>query len=135
VSNTAFSPVLLAAVAIGSAIGGVARYLMTLVAQPRDTAFPVGTLAVNILGCFLIGVFAQYSLSGDRLSPEMRVLLISGFCGGFTTFSTFSFESLELFQAGAWPRAALYCIASVASGLAAVWAGTAAVRMTMGTPA
>lgn len=134
-SSTPVSPALLAAVAFGSAIGGVARYLMTVMAQPRGTTFPVGTLTVNILGCFLIGVFAQYSLSGDRLSPEMRVLLISGFCGGFTTFSTFSFESLELIQAGAWPRAALYTLASVATGLAAVWAGTAAVRATMGTPA
>lgn len=127
-SNAPFSPALLAAVALGSAIGGVARYLMTFLVQPRNVAFPFGTLAVNIVGCFLIGVIAQYSLGQGRLSPEMRVLLISGFCGGFTTFSTFSFEGLELIQAGAWPRAALYALTSVGVGLAAVWAGTATVQ-------
>ncbi|MEO5799049.1 MAG: fluoride efflux transporter CrcB [Gemmatimonadales bacterium] len=126
--NTSFSPALLVAVAVGSAIGGVARYLMTLLVQPRDVAFPLGTLAVNILGCFLIGAIAQYSLAPGRLSPELRVLLISGFCGGFTTFSTFSFESLELIQAGAWSRALVYALASVGVGIAAVYVGTLTVR-------
>lgn len=133
-SSTPFTPALLIAVALGSAIGGVARYLMTIAVQPRHIAFPLGTLAVNILGCFLIGAIAQYSLTSGRLSPELRVLLISGFCGGFTTFSTFAFESLELIQAGAWSRALLYTLLSVSVGLGAVWVGTAAVRATVGAP-
>jgi CrcB protein len=126
--------VLLAAVAGGSAIGGVARYGLTVWAQPRSVAFPFGTLAVNVAGCLLIGAIAQYSLTTGRISPEARVLLISGFCGGFTTFSTFSFESIELIQAGAWPRALLYVLASVTAGVAAVWAGSAVVRAAIGAP-
>ncbi|MES2305936.1 MAG: fluoride efflux transporter CrcB [Gemmatimonadota bacterium] len=132
---SAFSPALLAAVALGSAIGGVARYVMTFLVQPRDVAFPLGTLAVNILGCFLIGAIAQYSLAPGRLSPELRVLLMSGFCGGFTTFSTFSFESVELIQAGAWSRALLYTFISVTVGLAAVSAGALTVRAATGAAA
>lgn len=134
-SNSAFSPGLLGAVAVGSGIGGVARYTMTMLVQPKNTAFPVGTLMVNLLGCLVIGAIAEYALTTGRLSPEARVLLLSGFCGGFTTFSTFSFESLELIQAGAWSRALLYTFASVAVGLAAVWAGTLVVRSTIGAPA
>jgi len=122
------------AVAGGSAVGGVARYGLTLWAQPRDVAFPFGTLTVNVVGCLLIGAIAQYTLTTGRLSPEARVLLLSGFCGGFTTFSTFSFESVELIQAGAWSRALLYVFVSVAVGIGAVWAGGAAVRAVIGAP-
>lgn len=127
-SNQPFNPNLILAVAAGSAIGGVARYLLTILAQPRDVAFPLGTLVVNVLGCLLIGVFAQFAFSTGRLSDELRVFLMSGFCGGFTTFSTFSFESIELFQAGAWSRAMLYVAVSITLGLGAVTAGAAAVR-------
>jgi CrcB protein len=134
VSNTNFSPGILLAVAVGSAIGGVARYTMTLLVQPKDLAFPLGTLAVNVVGCLLIGVFAALALTPGRVSPEVRVLLISGFCGGFTTFSSFSYENIELIQNGAWSRAILYTAASVAAGLGAVWLGTAAVRATIGAP-
>jgi len=134
VPNDSFSPSLLLSVAAGSAIGGVARYCMTLWTQPRDVAFPLGTLAVNALGCLLIGAIAQYTLTTERLSPEARVLLISGFCGGFTTFSTFSFENFELMQAGAWSRALLNVVASVTVGIGAVWAGSALVRAAIGAP-
>ena len=130
--NDSFSPSLLLAVAAGSALGGVARYSMTLWTQPRDVAFPIGTLAVNVLGCLLIGAIAQYTLTTGRLSPEARVLLLSGFCGGFTTFSTFSFESIELIQAGAWSRALLNVVVSVSVGIGAVWLGSALVRATIG---
>lgn len=132
--DNAFNPAVLGAVAGGSAIGGVARYGLTLLAQPRDVAFPFGTLAVNVSGCLLIGAIAQYTLMTGRLSPEVRVLLISGFCGGFTTFSTFSFESVELIQAGAWSRALLYVFVSVLAGVGAVWAGSAVIRATIGVP-
>lgn len=130
--NTAFSPAILLAVAVGSAVGGVFRYAMTQVIQTR-VAFPVGTLSVNVLGCFLIGVLAELALTSSRLSPESRILLISGFCGGFTTFSTFGYETVELLQAGAWPRAALYVALSVTLGIAAVWGGLTAVRGAVGT--
>ncbi|MEP6589604.1 MAG: fluoride efflux transporter CrcB [Gemmatimonadota bacterium] len=131
-TNSSFSPALLATVALGSAAGGMARYTLTIAAQPRSLAFPLGTLVVNMLGCLLLGVFAEAALSAGRLSPEMRVLLISGFCGGFTTFSTFSFESIELMQSGAWTRAALYVTVSVATGLGAIWLGSTLVRVAAG---
>jgi CrcB protein len=130
-----FSPSFLLAVALGSAIGGVARYVLTRVVQDRtDVAFPVGTLVVNILGCLLIGVILQAALSSGRMSEATQLLLTTGFCGGFTTFSTFSYESVALMQAGAWPRAIAYVGVSVIAGLGAFWLGTAAVRATMGAP-
>jgi fluoride exporter len=134
VSSSSFSPGLLFAVAAGSAVGGVARYTLTLVAQPRDVAFPFGTLAVNLIACLLIGVIAEFALATGRLSPDARVLLTSGFCGGFSTFSTFSYESIELFQAGAWSRAILYVAVSVVLGLGAVLTGAAIVRAAVGAP-
>ncbi|MES2124385.1 MAG: fluoride efflux transporter CrcB [Gemmatimonadota bacterium] len=134
-SNSSFSPALLATVAFGSAIGGAARYTLTILAQPRAFAFPVGTLVVNVVGCLLIGILAELALSAGRLSPEARVLLISGFCGGFTTFSTFSYESIELMQSGAWTRAALYVVVSVAAGLGAVWLGATLARVVAGPAA
>lgn len=131
-SDSTFSPALLATVALGSAVGGAARYTVTILAQPRSLAFPIGTLVVNVTGCLLIGILAELALSAGRLSPEARILLISGFCGGYTTFSTFSFESIELMQNGAWSRAALYVVLSVATGLGAVWLGTTLARVVTG---
>ncbi len=128
-----FSPSLLLAVALGSAAGGVARYVLTRVVQDRtEVAFPYGTLVVNIAGCLLIGVILQAALSSGRMSEAAQLLLTTGFCGGFTTFSTFSYESVRLIQAGAWPRAVAYVGVSVIGGLAAFWLGTAAVRATVG---
>ncbi len=125
--TASFTPGLLLAVAVGSAVGGVARYALTLLVQ-RDVAFPVGTLLVNVLGCLIIGMIFEYASTTGRVSPEARVLLTSGFCGGFTTFSTFSVESVELLGAGLWQRASLYVCISVLVGLGAVWAGGALVR-------
>jgi len=116
-------------VAIGSALGGVARYAMTTIVNDRaNAAFPVGTLAVNVLGCLMIGILVQ--LLTGRMSPAVQLLLTTGFCGGFTTFSTFSFESIELVQAGLWQRAVAYVLLSVAGGLGAFWLGQTLVRGT-----
>ena len=128
-----FSLSFLLAVALGSAAGGVARYLLTRVVQDRiDVAFPYGTLAVNILGCLLLGVILQAALSSGRMSEATQLLLTTGFCGGFTTFSTFSYEGVRLIQDGAWPRAFGYVGVSVVAGLGAFWLGTAAVRTLVG---
>ena len=122
-------PILLA-VAAGSATGGVARYLMTGALQSGTRgAFPIGTLAVNILGSFILGAVARYAVMNPGFSPELRVLLGAGFCGGFTTFSTFSVETLELMQAGDYPRALGYVGVSVVASLAAAAMGMASVRM------
>jgi CrcB protein len=119
-------------VAAGSAIGGAARFALTLAAQPDTVAFPVGTLLVNALGCLMLGGLLQ--LLGARPSYQLQLLLATGFCGGFTTFSTFSYESIRLMQTGLWNRAAGYIVISLVLGLLAVWAGMAMARAALGAP-
>lgn len=113
-------------VAAGSALGGVLRFLMVPWAQRfAAEGFPGGTLAVNILGSLLIGLVLR--LAGqEAISPETRVFLTVGVCGGFTTFSSFSAESVELMQSGQWGRAGIYILASVALCLFATFAGWSA---------
>ena len=111
-------------VAFGGAVGFVLRYLVSKWLQEASSvAFPVGTLVVNVVGCSLIGLI--YGAS-DRLgiSGDMRLLLTIGFCGGFTTFSTFMNESLSLMRADNLLPLALYASLSVGLGLVAVWAGS-----------
>lgn len=113
-------------VALGSAIGGVSRYLLVPVAQRWYAAgFPGGTLTVNILGSLLIGVIVRLA-TGPLVTPETRIFLTVGICGGFTTFSSFSIESVELMQSGQWARAAIYVLASVALCLLATFVGWSA---------
>jgi CrcB protein len=119
---------LLLVVAGGSAAGGVCRYLLSGALQRPDATFPVGTLTVNVVGSFALGALARYASMSPTLTPEMRLLIGAGFCGGFTTFSTFSVETLELMQHGAFARASAYVGLSVLAGLAAAMAGMATVR-------
>lgn len=117
---------LYAAVGLGSAFGALARYLCTLwLLALLGPAFPWGTLAVNGLGSFLIGLYATVSGSGGRLraSPAQRQFMIPGFCGGFTTFSIFSLETLLLVERSEPVLAALYVAVSLAIWLIAVWLG------------
>ncbi len=124
-----FNAMYLLPVAAGSALGGMARYAMTDVVQTRaDSTFPFGTLLVNVIGCLLIGIFFQFA--SGRFSPAVQALLTTGFCGGFTTFSTFSYESVRLVHTGLWQRAVLYIGLSVALGLGAFWLGATLVRST-----
>jgi fluoride exporter len=86
-------------VAVGAAAGGVLRYWLSDVAHRiYQTTFPIGTLTVNVIGSFLVGIFIYYFDSNELISSAMKVLLTIGFCGGFTTFSSFSYETLELFR-------------------------------------
>jgi fluoride exporter len=111
----------IAAVAIGGAVGSVARLLLTVAAQPAESTFPFGTYAVNIAGCIILGVLLQ--VAAGRFSDPVKFLMTTGFCGGFTTFSTFSYESFRLMQTGLWLRAATNIVASVVGGLVAIWIG------------
>lgn len=112
-------------VAAGGAVGSVARYLVSRLVQGTAlSAFPLGTLAVNVAGCLLIGLVCGLAESGfGRVSPDVKLLLTVGFCGGLTTFSTFMNESFALVKAGDVILCALYIGASVALGLLAVVAG------------
>lgn len=114
----------LALLVILGAAGTLARYGMQgLVQQRTSTDFPTGTLAVNILGCFLLGGVAEYGLRHLSLPPEWRVGITVGFLGAFTTFSTFSWETVRLLEDGEWMRAATYVLASMAGGILAIVAG------------
>ena len=106
-------------VAIGGAAGSVCRYLISSLNSP---SFPWGTITVNFLGSLLIGILVGLVGKGV-LSVEMKLLLITGFCGGFTTFSTFSNESFMMLKAGEVLLSALYIGASVIIGILAVWLG------------
>lgn len=105
-------------VAFGGAAGSVLRYLLSSL----NTSFPWGTFAVNILGALLIGLLVGL-VSKGVLSPEMKLLMVTGFCGGFTTFSTFANESFGMMKAGDVLQMALYVGASVVIGILAVWGG------------
>lgn len=120
-------------VAIGSAIGGVARFLLgTLVQERAGGTFPTGTLLVNVTGSLLLGVFLRYALGSAAVSPETRALLTTGFCGGYTTFSTFSYETIALLEEGQHQRAALYIALSVVLSLAACLVGVIMAREMLG---
>ncbi|HUQ80369.1 MAG TPA: fluoride efflux transporter CrcB [Gemmatimonadaceae bacterium] len=111
-------------VAIGSAVGGVARLLLGSAIQQRTPGpFPVGTFVVNITGAILLGFLMRYLLASPTVSAEMRALLTTGFCGGYTTFSTFSYETLTLIEAGDYRRATLYATLSVILALAGTVVG------------
>lgn len=116
-------------VALGSAAGGVARYLLGGWIQERTgSSFPWQTLLVNGSGSFLLGFIQRYALGTLALSPEIRTLLTIGFCGGYTTFSTFSYETIRLLEDGDWRRAGFYIALSVVLTLAAALAGIALAR-------
>jgi CrcB protein len=116
-------------IAIGSAIGGMSRFLVGGAFQ-RLTAgtFPVGTLLVNVTGSFLLGVILRYGVETPSLTPELRAFLTVGFCGGYTTFSTFSYETAALMEDGEWTRAASYVALSVGVSLLATFLGFIAAR-------
>ena len=95
------------AVAIGAAVGGVSRYYLSLAVQQRlGASFPWGTLLINVTGSLLLGFLMRYALATPSVSVEMRLLLTTGFCGGYTTFSTFSYETATLIEDGQYQRAA-----------------------------
>ena len=118
-------------VGAGGAAGAVARPAMAgaLMAASGHPRFPVGTLAVNLLGCALIGVFAAFAEALPGLNGPARLLLVTGVLGGYTTFSAFGLETMLLLRRGDAALAAGYVAASVLLGLAAVWLGMKAVAL------
>lgn len=116
-------------IAIGSALGGVTRYLFGgLVQRLTGGTFPTGTLLINVTGSFLLGLFYRYASDSAAITPEIRALLTIGFCGGYTTFSTFSYESVRLLEEGETGRALVYIGLSVGVSLGAMALGLAAGR-------
>jgi fluoride exporter len=111
-------------IALGSALGGVTRYFVGAALQQRfGLTFPLGTLLVNITGSLLLGFIMRLALGGTQISPETRIFLTTGFCGGYTTFSTFTYDTALMFETGQFRRAALYVTLSVVLSLVATFAG------------
>jgi fluoride exporter len=111
-------------IAVGSAFGGVLRFLISKwMTTAMTSAFPYGTLVVNLAGCFLIGLFYGIGVKHLTSSPTLLLFLTTGFCGGFTTFSAFGYENLQLLKNGAFGLAAVYIAVSVIGGLALTFLG------------
>ncbi len=105
-------------IAIFGAAGTLARYgLQGLIQIRLGSGFPYGTLLVNLSGCFLLGLIGQFTLNRLVLSPDWRIAIAVGFFGGYTTFSTFGWETAKMLEEGAWLRATTYVSASVVAGL------------------
>lgn len=111
-------------VCLGGAVGSGLRYLIALVLpQLLGTGFPYATLTVNVLGSFMIGLLMYLGLNTESLSPLVRITLTTGLMGGLTTYSTFNYETLELFRQGAWTIACLNLSLTVVTCLLAGLAG------------
>ena len=119
---------MLFAIALGGALGTLARYLLGAALADVVPGFPAATLGINVVGSFLLGLLMAGVALRPDLSPALRAALTVGFCGGFTTFSTFSAETVALLERGAAARAALYAAASVTLSVAAAFAGLALAR-------
>ena len=119
----------LAIIALGGGIGSVSRYLVTIWAAERfGSAFPYGTLLVNVAGSFIIGLFMTLFLERIELDPQWRLFIAVGFLGGLTTFSSFSYESLTLLSEGNLAGAGLNIMGSVVVGVVCAWFGAMAAR-------
>ena len=119
-------------IALGSAIGGAGRYWASgLIASRVGETFPWGTLTVNAAGSFVIGLFAALTAPEGRLfvGTEARQFVMLGLLGGFTTFSSFSLQTLNLARDGEWARAGAYVVLSLVTSLVAVWLGYAAALL------
>jgi CrcB protein len=117
-------------VGFGGGIGSIARYLcQKYLYEWYPNPFPIGTFLVNILGCFIIGLVYGLSEKGNLLTPEWRMLLTTGFCGGYTTFSTFAFENVTLLKNNDFLYFGLYTGGSVILGILFAFFGMAIFKL------
>jgi fluoride exporter len=117
-------------VGLGGSIGSILRYLsQKWVNESYQHNFPLATFLVNVMGCLLIGILYALGEKGNILSPQTRLLLVTGFCGGFTTFSTFAFENMNLLRVGDNFYFILYAVGSVVLGIAAVYIGSLLIKL------
>ena len=114
-------------VGAGGFVGSVCRYLIGLLPVGSENGFPVKTLVINVLGAFVISLIAALTAKHESFDPRLVLMLKVGVCGGFTTFSTFAYESVTLFQQGEGAAALIYMLLSVCLSLLAVTAGQMAV--------
>ncbi|MEX1202002.1 MAG: fluoride efflux transporter CrcB [Ferruginibacter sp.] len=111
-------------VGLGGGLGSIFRFLTSLfTAKYYSNAFPLATLTANTVGCFLIGLLIGLLEQNIQTNQNLKLLLITGFCGGYTTFSTFAAENISLLQANNYFTTILYIVTSVIAGLFAVWLG------------
>lgn len=113
------------AVGLGAVLGANLRYIVASWAATRwDSGFPYGTFLINVSGAFVIGLFLAAAATRTGVSPLLRLFFVTGFLGGYTTFSSYAWEALALGSDGAWTRFALYVLGSNMLGLAGVWLGS-----------
>jgi fluoride exporter len=105
-------------VGLGGGVGSILRYLLQ---RTFNVQFPYGTLVVNLLGCLLIGVL--WGFFAKHIDEQKRLLLVTGFCGGFTTFSSFTYEGVQMIMENRWFTFFIYVLSSVSIGLAATFFG------------
>jgi len=108
-------------VGIGGFIGSICRYLVGLIPLKENSSFPFKTLCINIVGAFVLGLLSAYAAKNPNVNPRVMLLLKVGVCGGFTTFSTFAYESTSLFTTGKSTMALTYILISVIAGILAVF--------------
>lgn len=116
-------------VGIGGFIGSVARYLVALALPLSATGFPYATLLVNLAGSFLIGLISELSISTTLLTPQARLFLATGVCGGFTTFSSAMYETMSLTKEGHLLSAGMYVAGSAIGGMLTLYAGMASAKL------
>ena len=116
-------------VGFGGFAGSVARYGLSVTSQRLSLNWPLGTLAANVLGCLVIGILTGLSARGETMTPEMRLALTTGFCGGFTTMSSMVYETAEMLRASEYLHATVYAAGTFLFSLAAFAAGVMAVNI------
>lgn len=112
-------------VGIGGGVGSTLRFVISsFITKTKFSTFPLATFIVNLLGCFFIGILTGLSLKNSWLNTNMKIFFTTGFCGGFTTFSSFSLENLQFYQAGNYQMLTLYILISTIVGCIAVLLGS-----------
>lgn len=117
-------------IGVGGFLGSISRYLLSQYVDKKvDSLFPFGTFTVNILGCLILGVLYGFAEKENLLTNELRLLLAVGFCGSFTTFSTFAYEKMQLLHQGEWMTFSIYAVSSIALGILATIGGISLVKI------